>query len=745
MEMAIPEGKLVDIIHPNEEYSTVISGRSKRIAGNHRQMEFSHPYLNILFPAIIKAMNGCRLIISAIVLCFVLPVPPVLAAPSIRHLDLQILLQPETETLRGDAILTVLTDGASQLELQLAPRVLIESVSLAGHPLSYEWQGGRLRFSVPAAMRRDEIPISIRYVGAFGDPVPENPVHSEDPTYGVAATIGPRGIFLVGGAGWYPSLPGGPFTFRLRLETPAGIEGVTSGRLVERGAHNGRNYSVWEATTPQTALSLAAGPYRIRTEQSFGIPLYAYFYPEAEKLSETYLRAAKGYLQLYVGLFGPYPFEKFAVVENFFPTGYGFPGWTLLGSTVVPLPFIVETSLGHEIAHSWWGNGVRVAPKGGNWSEGLTTYLADHLYKERSSAAEGREYRLKILRSYASLVPREKDFPLSAFASRTSKATQAVGYGKGAMVFHMARKMVGDQAFWGGLRTLAAERMFQSAGWDDFARAFGEAGHIDLRPFFRQWVEAPGAPTLNLEGVAVHQGSEGWTVTGTIVQSLPAYALSIPLRLETEGGELLSTVAADGERTPFVLQSTAAPHRLLLDPDVDLFRRLSVDEIPPTVNALRASRTLVVVKATGLHEEGLAAGRTLLAALRQESAPVHAEENVTAAVLQGHDILWLGVPRDAALRPPLPPGLSLAPDGFTLDGHTFSRGGASLFVSLTDSADTGRTLALYLPQTAPEAAVVARKIPHYGNDSYLVFVGDRMQLRGTWETGHSPLIQEFLP
>ena len=97
------------------------------------------------------------------------------------------------------------------------------------------------------------------------------------------------------------------------------------------------------------------------------------------------------YIALYEELIGPYPFQQFSIVENFFPTGYGFPSYTLLGSTVIRLPFIIETSLGHEIAHCWWGNGVLVDDRQGNWCEGLTTYLADYLYKERTSEEEGRQ------------------------------------------------------------------------------------------------------------------------------------------------------------------------------------------------------------------------------------------------------------------------------------------------------------------------------------------------------------------
>jgi hypothetical protein len=69
--------------------------------------------------------------------------------------------------------------------------------------------------------------------------------------------------------------------------------------------------------------------------------------------------------------------------------GFGFPSYTLIGGTVLRLPFIIHTSLGHEIAHCWWGNGVLVDDDGGNWSEALTTYVADYLYQEKKSEIDG--------------------------------------------------------------------------------------------------------------------------------------------------------------------------------------------------------------------------------------------------------------------------------------------------------------------------------------------------------------------
>ena len=127
---------------------------------------------------------------------------------------------------------------------------------------------------------------------------------------------------------------------------------------------------------------LVAGRYKVTSTKHDGIDIYAYFFPEEQGLVETYINATKRYLDMYQKLLGNYPYGKFAIVENFFQTGYGMPSFTLLGSLVVKLPFIVDTSLGHEILHNWWGNSVFVDESQGNWCEGLTAYMADYYYKE---------------------------------------------------------------------------------------------------------------------------------------------------------------------------------------------------------------------------------------------------------------------------------------------------------------------------------------------------------------------------
>jgi hypothetical protein len=668
-----------------------------------------------------------------------------LASPPIVHHDLAVILYPASQRLTGTDTLKVTPGKASRFFLTLAADAHVTEVSIAGKTTPFTFENGCLHIPLAQHAGSGEVAVSVSYEAFFRDSVPKDPIHTEDPSYGVTGVILPEGTFLLPGAGWYPDFPGSSCSFFLRVQAPAGYEAVTQGKRLNRDTDADLTISVWDITHATKGLALSAGPYVVQEREVHGIPIYTYLFPEDRHLAGQYLEATARYLRLYSNLFGPYPFEKFAVVENFFPTGYGFPSYTLLGKTVIRLPFILDTSLGHEVAHSWWGNGVLVDYDRGNWCEGLTVYVADYSYKERSSAEEGRAYRLKVLRDYATLVPSGEDFPLQAFTGRISPLTRAVGYGKGAMVFHMARRLVDDMAFWAGLRDVFREKCFRVASWDDFAEALGHAGGRNLKPFFCQWVTRPGAPKLAVEDVELKKDNQGWEVSGRLTQKSPYYDLEVPLRLETDGASIEAKISSTGREAFFALSSNATPRRLVADPDVDLFRHLDPSEIPPSVNGIKGSKSLVVVVARSLSPVTRDASRLLLKALGQEKSPMFLEDEIYPSRLEGHDVLYVGFPKDKAYLPTLPKGLAVWPDRFTVEGVRYHGEGDVLFVVLPNPQDRQRVMGLFLPLSANAVPKVARKIPHYGKYSYLVFRKGVNQAKGTWPVSASPLIHVFSP
>ena len=659
--------------------------------------------------------------------------------PAPQRQEIEVTLKPAEHLLLGVSTVTFAA-GTQRAFLKLSPTAHIESVTASGAKLPFSFSDGTLSLNIPKASGQEAVPITVTYRALFNDPLPQHSGSSEDPTYGVNGAITTQGTFLGGAAGWYPVPPTVPLKRSVQVFAPAGTEALTAGRRVKRSTKGSVTSSLWEEEHPVGTLTLCAGPYRIEERREAGVDLYSYFYPDNASLSSRYLDAAARYLRFYSDLFGPYPFEKFAVVENFFPTGYGFSSFTLLGSAIIRLPFIIDTSFPHEIAHSWWGNAIEVDQSEGNWAEGLATYLADYLLKERRSTAEGREYRVQLLSDFATLVTAAADFPLVAFSSRVDPASRSIGYGKSAMVFHMVRTEIGDRAFFGALREIYRERRYRAATWGDFTRAFSRSSGRDLSAFMQQWLTRPGGPRVVLSNVTHrHEGEgqgegqrdgRGWTVSGSVVQSPPFYELQVPLRLESDGAAIRKILPLTGAETPFTFSTPTEPQQLLLDPDAELFRVLAPGEIPVTVNSIKGSKQLLAV-ITEDCRAGDATFKRFLESLGKSGTTVIREDKLDEERLRTHDLIFCGIPKQRSLLPPLPSGISLRSTGFTINEDVVPAPDGLLFLVLPFPAPSVRIAALFLPLSETAAEQYAAKITHYGKYGSLVFTGGAIRHKGT--------------
>lgn len=684
--------------------------------------------------------KGRAVTVAAVLLLSVVPAGP--GAAFEAYHELTVTLHPEKGALSGIDRIRLVDAPQGILDLGLHPGVRIEELTVNGRARAPTRTPSGPAVALSASDRSAPVALVIRYRGQFQDEAPVLPVNTDNPGYGVSGTISPRGTLLLGGAGWYPAVAGAVESVRLQVIAPQGISAVTAGRPMGVATRGGQTVSSWQIDPPAERLALSAGRYVVTRSQAGTIPTATYFLADAPDLAATYLKASADYIALYTEKFGPYPFAKFAVVENFFPTGYGFPSYTLIGGRVLRLPFIVETSLGHEIAHCWWGNGVRVDGSDGNWSEGLTSYVAEHLYQEMASAEAAREHRRQLLRNYATLAPPEDDFPLRRFSHRFNPLTKAVGYDKGAMVFHMLRQAVGDEAFQNGLRRLFATRLHQEAGWADLQQAFEDPSGEDLDWFFRQWLDRPGAPVLRLDDVQTTRLDTGrYRVTGRLRQAAPAYRLSVSLVLTGSQGQTMEALTIADDAAEFALTVDGAPRRLEADPQFHLMRRLSPEEIPTAINALRRKAPLLVVVAaddiTSAHRK---AAQTLARGLGRSTLTIRRERDLGTAALKETDVVVLGLPRQLALRRAVAEQVTLTPTGFALRGKPYDAAQSSFFGVWRHPQSDGRVMAVLAYGSERHRDTVARKIPHYGRYSYLVFEGFDNRLKGVWENAASPLV-----
>ncbi len=669
-------------------------------------------------------------------------------AVTVRH-DLKVRLDLKARKLIARDDLLISQWPSQDLTFRISPKSRIKQVTVDGKPVRHTFQSDHLTLYPGHPGGSHPLTVSISYEAVFDDQLPDNPESFDNPGFGVEGTITEKGVFLLPGSGWYPQLPDGKCLFRLTVVAPRGIYAVTAGRQVRHEDQGRESTSVWEIDTPLEGLALSAGPYIVHARLSGSVPVFTYFFPESDFLSEKYLKAAASHLEFYEKLHGPYPFPKFAVVENFFPTGYGFPSYTLLGTSVLRLPFIPETSLRHEVAHSWWGNGVFVDYDSGNWCEGLTSYVADYLSQEEISSEEARAYRRQILQDYATLTAAGGDFPLKQFTSRVSPASRAIGYGKAAFVFHMVRQKLGDEVFWRSLRRLFKERLFERTSWKDIWEVFTQEGHWEAGEasnLFDQWINRPGAPVLEVKEVQFSRSGKEWSIEGVIGQMAPPYRLELPLRLTTSAGKYDSLISLADLTKSFELKVNEVPRSLAVDPETNVFRLLYPSEIPATINSIKGAKKLVAVYSGPISPEVEETFKTLLVGLNHGDVPIRTEGNVDLQKIKDSSLLFFGLPRTERLQKfftARPEGMVLSPDKFSLDGLLSSSDADCLFAVFKHPQEEGKWVALFLPVTGTKKDSIlaaARKITHYGKYSYLSFFRGTNRVKGLWEVSSSPLV-----
>ena len=223
---------------------------------------------------------------------------------------------------------------------------------------------------------------------------------------------------------------------------------------------------------------------------------------------------ARSILDFYTRIVGDAPYPRFtlAVTENLLPGGHSPAYFAVLNQPLPTTPFRWRNDpvsfdnfpsffLAHEIAHQWWGQGVGWANYHEQWlSEGLAQYFAVlYAADERGAGVFGnlmRQMRSWSLR-YSDQGPIHLGYRLG-HVKGDSRIFRALVYNKAAVVLHMLRRLLGDEAFFAGLRGFYQEYKYRKAGSDDLRRSMEAASGVSLDAFFEQWIYGTAIPRLRV-------------------------------------------------------------------------------------------------------------------------------------------------------------------------------------------------------------------------------------------------------
>ena len=598
----------------------------------------------------------------------------------------------------------------------------------------------------------EEMPlVSISYEGPIYDPIVKEKglqFVKGDQTLGL---ISPEGIYLSNTTHWYPDKPDSLSKFLIEATVPEPFRIVTQGELISENLKEGFLRSKWVNELPAESLTLVAGKYSVKSRTVDGVKISTYFFHEEDRLSEAFLNGAEEYLKIYSELLGSYPFKKFDIVQNFFSSGYGFPTFTLLAPEAIRQgkEFLRPGALDHEIVHSWWGHYVSLKPGAGNWVEALTTYCANYYYKELRMGKEvARKYRQDVMQKYAVQVVPSKDYSLRRFEGKETEVDGQIGYGKGSMVFHMLRRMVGKDLFFSILRQFAVQYGGKQASWEDIKRIFEETSGQRLDDFFSQWLDRPGGPQIKLENVRVQTVSTGHVVSGEVVQEGEVYQLVLPIEVDEGLEQKRLFLEVSKRRSPFSMEVSRVPLTLTLDPDDHLFRRLSPEEITPALNALLEDREKIFIVSDQEDDESRKIYLELARmAKEQKGGEILSIREVTEEKLRNSSVMLLGEswkgPILSKLISKAPKPMDYREGSFFVKGDRVGEGEASLLFTFSNPLHPGKWVTVYFGRSV-NALSRSRYLFFYGWDNYILFRNGRPKERGNLSPRTSVVFYDFI-
>ncbi len=592
-----------------------------------------------------------------------------------------------------------------------------------------------------------EIIIRLGYSGIINDDITTGAAEYARGFSETSGIISEKGIYLAGSTQWIPGFKNVELiSYILDVTIDPEWSIVSQGTRTINETKEGKKRIRYESPEPMDEIYLIGGIWTEYSIPSGRVLFQAFLRTPDEQLANKYLGATQGYLSMYEKMIGPYPFSKFALVENFWETGYGMPSFTLLGSKVIRFPWILYSSYPHELLHNYWGNGVYVNYESGNWCEGITAYMADHLLKEQEG--QGAEYRRSTLQKYTDYVNRDNDFPLIEFRSRNNSAGEAIGYGKCLMMNNMLRTNFGDELFLKAYSKFYHDYKFTKAGFSDIQTCFEEVTGSDLDSFFKQWTKRPGAPSLELSNAVVKKAGNSYDLSFQINQTQPeeAFELNIPVYVYLEGeNEVKSTSLPMNRKTQdFLLMFDKKPVRIEVDPMFQLFRRLVRHEVPTTLTQLfGAKSTTVILPFESPYAENYrkmaeiwkstqeAQGKNLEIVYDTELQELSDNKNIWVFGFENKFSGIAGIPENYFSQ--------LSPDEKSKAKLLMAEG--SFVYAIQNPGNAELTLGFVGSKQADAIEGLGRKLPHYGKYSYLGFEGTEPEnkLKGIFPPQGSPL------
>jgi aminopeptidase N len=388
---------------------------------------------------------------------------------------------------------------------------------------------------------------------------------------------------------WFPCFdyPNMRYPSETIVRAPKEMTVISNGLLVSTSGPDPAGLRSWhfrqELPHSPYLHSIVVGEFA-KIEESDVVPLEYYVPPEKQGVAISAFSKTRGAMEFFSQVTGRgYPYVKYAQsAVDFAGGGTENVSATTLTDEVLQdershLDYNGDEIVVHELAHQWFGDYLTCKDWSNLWlNEGFATYFTA-LYKESS---EGRDEFLYLMHQYLEVFLRETDRCTRSISTKRYFDPEEVSgpyvYQGAAWVLHTLRGLLGEEAFWNGIRHYVSRHADSNVETSDLRKALEDVSGKSLESFFEQWIYSPCPP----EYIA----SCSWDGDQRMVElsleqenagDAPLFDVPIEIRLTLSDGTTTSKkIRMDQRRERFVFSVPERPLNVSVDPEHAILRRL---------------------------------------------------------------------------------------------------------------------------------------------------------------------------
>jgi aminopeptidase N len=482
----------------------------------------------------------------------------------------------EITKAQADITIVSLTNSLTHVDLDFG-EMPIDSVSVNNQTASYHRSPGIVDVTFARPLKRNQTAIvSITYHGKPKDGLILSKDKANRPS--VVGDNWPDRVHH-----WIPSLdhPSAKATVTFSITAPAHDVVVANGKLIAMtGTATTRTWKYEEsAPIPPYCMIVAVGDFA-NAMLANDVTSVSSFVPQPDAVFAMQgFAPANPSVKFFSETVAPYPYEKLALIIG--ATRFGgmenssaivFPS-TLFDRRAQTMSKVFNIREGlveveaHEIAHQWFGDSVTESTWADLWlSEGFAQYFAG-LFLEH---AEGKNAFLQYMNQQATTYfsyEKQKRTPIhDTETENLFDLLNANNYQKGAWVLHMLRAELGDEEFFRGIRTYYQDHISSTVTTEDLRTALEKASHRDLKQFFSSWIYGTGHPHYELSW-KWNNATKKAALLLKQTQAEPAFPNSVAIEIANGSETRRVTLKPQTKETTAEVKLTAAPTKILIDPE----------------------------------------------------------------------------------------------------------------------------------------------------------------------------------